>query len=124
MYRDRNLLDMAWGERCLLQVPGVCIDDGRSTVACHSNLLEHGKGKSLKAHDFLSAWGCKTCHRWLDQGGATAQEKRAIFDAAMERQVEAWRSIGAETTRRPRNVMSARNAVAAWEKYREVGDAG
>lgn len=123
MYRDRNLLDMAWGEECLLLVPGVCINDRVSTVACHSNLLEHGKGKAMKAHDFMSVWGCRTCHAWLDSQGGSKADKRAAFEAAMLRQVQAWDAIGAETTRRPRNIMSARNAAAAWRKYRETSDA-
>lgn len=123
MYRDRNLLDMAWGEECLLLVPGVCRNDSTSTVACHSNLGEHGKGRGLKAHDFMSVQGCGACHDWLDKGPAPYEEKRAAFDAAHERQIEHWRAVAAELTRRPRNVMSARKALDAWAKYREVEDA-
>lgn len=124
MYRDRNLLDMAWGEDCLLLVPGVCRNDSTSTVACHSNFGEHGKGRSLKAHDFMTVQGCGACHSWLDDGNAGSyEEKRAAFDAAHERQIDRWREVAGELTRRPRNVMSARNALKAWAAYREAEDA-
>lgn len=108
---------MAWGQECLLLVPGVCINDELSTVACHSNLLEHGKGKSLKAHDFMSVWGCRTCHAWLDGLGASYEDKRAAFEAGHERQLQRWREIAAERTRRPRNIESARRAVETWERW-------
>lgn len=123
MYRDANLLKMAWGGECMLLVPGVCTNDHMSTVACHSNLLEHGKGRSLKAHDFMTVQGCQSCHRWLDTGGASHEEMREVFEAAHARQIDHWRALAAERTRRPRNVMSAANAVKAWEAYRESEDA-
>lgn len=56
-------------------------------MGCHSNWSEHGKGKSRKADDHYMVWGCMGCHGWLDQGNARQNEKRAIFDDALVRQV-------------------------------------
>jgi hypothetical protein len=94
MYRDKNLLELAKGERCLLMAVDNCLlDDGTTTVACHSNFLEHGKGRGLKASDAYTVWGCAHCHAWLDTGSAPKAEKRRAFDAAHERQVREWRDI-------------------------------
>jgi len=94
MCRDKNLLELAKGERCLLMAVDNCLlDDGTTTVACHSNFLEHGKGRGLKASDAYTVWGCHVCHEWLDFGGAPKAEKRRAFDAAHERQVSEWRDI-------------------------------
>ena len=39
----------ARGEDCTLRIPMVCNRDRTTTVYCHSNRLEHGKGMGLKA---------------------------------------------------------------------------
>lgn len=111
-YRDANLLALARRQPCLLRVPGVCCADEGTTVACHSNWLEHGKGRGIKAHDFMSVWGCVACHTWLDQGGAEAEAKHSAFDAAYLRQIDAWREIASNPGARPRNVQSALQALA------------
>ena len=66
-------------------------DDG-SVVSAHSNWSEHGKGMSIKAHDVFVAHLCFACHGWLDQGWGpdpsgswSGDEKRAMFQRAMER---------------------------------------
>lgn len=91
--RNPDLLAMAKGEACLLRVPDVCNRDRATTVACHSNWGEHGKAGARKADDCWSVWGCSACHRWLDQGPASAEEKRARFDAALEWMVGIWWEI-------------------------------
>lgn len=91
--RNRFLLDMAKGQTCLLRVPGVCNQDPRTTVACHSNWLEHGKAGARKADDHWHVWGCSACHTWLDQGRAHHQEKRRVFDGAFAWMVSIWRDI-------------------------------
>jgi hypothetical protein len=65
--RNPALLAMARGQRCLLQVPGVCQPDPTTTVACHSNQSVHGKAGARKADDHWHVHGCAACHRWLDQ---------------------------------------------------------
>jgi hypothetical protein len=44
-----------------------CNGDPATTVWCHSNHSEHGKGVGLKAHDIFGFYGCSACHRWYDE---------------------------------------------------------
>jgi len=62
-FRNRKWLDMARGQSCV-----VCESMDDSVVAAHSNLLEHGKGKGIKADDSMVAWLCYRCHTEYDQG--------------------------------------------------------
>ncbi|MFJ2989975.1 nuclease domain-containing protein [Collimonas sp. NPDC087041] len=50
---------------CTLRFP-VCNGRNETTVLCHSNLLEDGKGMGLKAPDECGAFGCSACHDVLD----------------------------------------------------------
>jgi Protein of unknown function (DUF1364) len=88
------LLKLAQGKPCLMQVNYECLGaDGHTTVAAHSNEQRHGKGRGIKAHDQYTVWSCIYCHAWYDQGKATREEKRAAFETAHTRQVQAWRQI-------------------------------
>lgn len=100
--RNPALLAMARGKPCLLQVPGVCNGDPRTTVACHSNLGIHGKAKARKADDHYSVFGCSSCHAWLDTSGAAKADKAATFMRAHLDQVLAWRRIAGDMTYTPR----------------------
>ena len=113
MYRDPNLLKLAKGEKCLLQIADDCMgDEGSTTVAAHSNLMEHGKGKSLKAEDCFTVWSCHNCHSLFDQGGSfSKEEKRDIFYASLLRQLEEWRRIATSPALKPWKVEAARNAL-------------
>ncbi len=95
--RNRALLDMAQGRRCLLlAVEGCEGASGLTTVACHSNSGIHQKGASRKADDQYTAWGCAACHAWLDQGRSPKAEKQRAFMSAHLRQVLEWRRIAAD----------------------------
>ena len=52
-------------EECTLRLPG-CNLRTDTTVLCHSNRLEDGKGMGLKASDLNAAYGCAHCHDILD----------------------------------------------------------
>jgi hypothetical protein len=95
--RNRALLDMAQGRRCLLRIDGVCTGDTATTVACHSNLSIHGKAGARKADDCYSVWGCMACHRWLDQGDAPAKRKETVFTLAHLDQVFEWWHVTKDT---------------------------
>lgn len=56
----------ARNEECTLRFPEVCNFNPETTVLCHSNLLEDGKGMGLKAPDTNAAYGCSACHDVLD----------------------------------------------------------
>lgn len=103
VHRSQALRDMPNGRQCLLQFPDVCNNDPSTTVACHSNWSDHGKGGARKADDEYTVWGCSACHALLDQGShLTADEKRSSFDAAHKRQVQEWARIAADPTEKPR----------------------
>lgn len=91
--RNPFLLAMARGESCQLRVPGVCNHDPATTVACHSNWLEHGKSGARKADDQYHVHGCSSCHAWLDQGPAFAREKREVWFKAFQRMQWIWHDI-------------------------------
>jgi len=110
-HRNRRLLQLAAGEPCLLQVPGVCNRDVSTTVACHSNWGEHGKGGARKADDAYVVFGCSSCHAWLDEGRVAAELKRAIFDDALLRQIVCWAQIVTDPLRSPADRRAARWAL-------------
>lgn len=113
MYRDPDLLKLAKGEKCLLQISDHCMgDQGDTTVAAHSNFMMHGKAKGLKAEDCYSVWSCYKCHSIFDQGGVfTREEKANLFYEALLRQIEEWRKIATSPTLKLWKVEAARNAL-------------
>jgi hypothetical protein len=84
-------------QECTLRFPGICNRDPETTVWCHSNRLEDGKGMSLKAPDEEGCYGCSDCHAWLDGGYAGHVPREAIdaqFDAARAASREILRAKG------------------------------
>ena len=67
------------GEQCLLLTPWC---ENGPAVPCHSNWHEDGKGRGRKADDLYVAAGCYACHKWLDEGMASRDEKREVFHTA------------------------------------------
>lgn len=57
----------------------MCGNQDGTVVAAHSNLLEHGKGKGIKAHDGMAAWLCYRCHSQLDQGTELSKNERRDY---------------------------------------------
>jgi len=112
-YRDKDLLKLAEGEPCLLQASKNCLGgDGSTTVACHSNLLIHGKGRSIKADDHHSVWGCSRCHQWLDSSyDADYDTKNIAFQEAYKRQLHAWLDLADNITIKPWRREAARRVL-------------
>lgn len=81
---DAGLRNACRGQRCYLCVPWVCLGaaGAETVVPCHANWGAYGKGMGLKANDRYTVPGCMACHRWLDQGTATNEIKRGIWEAA------------------------------------------
>lgn len=80
-YRNPKLLKLAEGQACVW-----CGNQDGTVVSAHSNLLEHGKGRSHKAHDGMIAFLCHRCHTDLDQGGTlTKEEKRDLMLTCISR---------------------------------------
>jgi hypothetical protein len=112
MYRNKNLLNLARGEECLLNIHKRCLTgEGSTTVACHENSLEAGKGMGLKADDSRTVWGCYFCHTMLDQGDMTSEQQKQVFKDAYERQIDEWRKIAENHCLRPWKVKTARDVL-------------
>ncbi|MFY4709942.1 hypothetical protein [Burkholderia glumae] len=74
------------GEPCYLNVCCPWTDWADPTVVpCHDNRLSSGKGMGMKARNDRTVPGCMLCHRWLDQGPASREEKFGAFDQAFAR---------------------------------------
>ncbi|HYF37586.1 MAG TPA: nuclease domain-containing protein [Prosthecobacter sp.] len=91
--RNRALLEMARGRRCLLAIPLLCKDERETVVAAHSNKAEHGKSTARKADDQYSVWACFRCHHFIDQGPAPGRMKDGFWQLAHLDQVLEWRRI-------------------------------
>lgn len=110
-YEDRHLLRMARGRPCLLLSP-LCCHNPETTVACHGAGVSSGKGMGYKVGDHLTCWGCNMCNHYTDAyGGATKNEKAAVFAAGHARQVEAWRVIASDPHADARDRASAQGAL-------------
>lgn len=116
-YRDENLLKLARGKFCLLQIPGVCYNDPATVVAAHSNKLAHGKGMGIKSDDFFSVWACASCHSELDQGRASSRQKDEWFEAAHARQLKAWDNISEDESASDKDRRTATDALIAFDKW-------
>jgi hypothetical protein len=44
--------------------------------ASHSNQQVDGKGRSIRAHDFMTAALCDSCHREIDSGNVLEEDHR------------------------------------------------
>jgi len=87
-FRSRKFLDLARGQACVM-----CGSDDGTVVSAHSNLLEHGKGRSQKAEDSMVAWLCYRCHTEYDQGSTMdrAQKRDFILTAICRTHQKMWR---------------------------------
>lgn len=72
----------AKGEECTLRF-ACCNRRTDTTVWCHSNRYEDGKGAGLKARDEEGCYGCSACHAFLD-GGYAGKVARWFVDAMFD----------------------------------------
>jgi hypothetical protein len=100
-YRNLRLLATANKQDCTLMFLHSGGHNPATTVACHSNQSQHGKGKSIKAHDCYIAYGCDNCHTILDSNSvmsrlyrnekfadAMAMTRFSMFDRGIIRPVQ------------------------------------
>ena len=78
----------AQDQECTIRLPQVCNYDPATTVLCHDNRIESGKGMGLKAPDTKAAYGCSACHDVLDgraprPDGLTRELMLTCFDDAI-----------------------------------------
>jgi hypothetical protein len=86
LYRNKKLLTAARDQACVL-----CGSVG-TTVACHANSVELGKGMGIKAPDYYTAWLCQRCHNQLDgRSGRLMQcDMKEMWTRAYLRTVAQW----------------------------------
>jgi hypothetical protein len=73
-----------------------------TTVAC----VPQGKG------DHLSVWGCSRCNFFTNTfTGSTKDENAFKFEAGLQRQIIAWRSIAKSSTASPKAVTAAKKVL-------------
>jgi len=86
-FRSAQLLSLARGQECVM-----CGANDDTIVSAHSNLMEHGKGMGMKAHDGMVSWLCHHCHSNLDQGrGSSKEDKRTyILTAICRTYMKMW----------------------------------
>jgi hypothetical protein len=54
----------AKGETCTFNLPGICNHNPETVVLCHAPHPDKGMGK--KGPDSWAAYGCSSCHDWVD----------------------------------------------------------
>ena len=94
MFRSNKLLKSARGQSCMVRIPDICNGNNETTVAAHSNQLRHGKGTGIKAHDCFVAWACSDCHKEIDQGKMSKQDKQFYWQQGFERTLLAMLQLG------------------------------
>ncbi|MCC6794147.1 MAG: DUF1364 family protein [Candidatus Hydrogenedentes bacterium] len=89
-YRSAKLRNAAEGRPCVL------CDSYGTTVAAHSNALEHGRGFGLKTPDYYVAYVCQSCHDQIDgrAGKLSKEEKRDMWMRAWVKTVAIWFNEG------------------------------
>ena len=85
-YRNKKLLAAARDQACVL-----CGSVG-TTVACHANSVELGKGVGIKVPDYYTAWLCQRCHDQVDgrTGKLMQYEKQEMWIRAYLHTVARW----------------------------------
>ena len=62
--QSKKIRDSARGECCSLRIEGVCKGDSETVVFCHAPFPNRG---GMRAHDFWGAYGCSSCHDYVDR---------------------------------------------------------
>lgn len=80
--RSKAIRKAAAGQRCTLELPGICCRDEETTVFCHVH--DEQFGRSQKADDISGFFGCYACHTAYDlhrTGLNEADELRSVMRA-------------------------------------------
>ena len=65
-----------------------CGTEDGTVVAAHSNQLAHGKGRGMKAPDYMVAALCFSCHTAVDQGRELSrEERRELWNEAWQKTI-------------------------------------
>ena len=77
----------ARNEDCTLRLPTICNFNPETTVYCHTNRLQDGKGMGIKSNK--GAYGCSACHDVMDgraprPDGMSLDDMESHIDRAVE----------------------------------------
>lgn len=89
---SNKLRNSARGQRCTLQIAGICCDDPERTVLCH--IRDESKGMGNKAADWSACFGCDRCHEAIDQHRLPVAEERFYLLRALQRTWAIWIAKG------------------------------
>jgi len=73
---SQHIRRAAQGERCTLQIVGVC--NGRTDTTVLAHLPDESHGISRKSDDLSGAFGCDACHSVIDGRAAWPAGERHI----------------------------------------------
>ncbi len=80
--RSKAIRQSAKGQRCTLNLPGICSYKSETVVLCHVH--DETFGKSRKADDISGFFGCHLCHSAYDlhrTGLSESDELRSVMRA-------------------------------------------
>ena len=85
-YRNPTLLELCREAPCCLQLgaPGCGTN---ASVACHSDMIRHGRGEHHKSHDCFAVPGCPACHEAWKRSNLGKEGYHAAWVEAMERYI-------------------------------------
>ena len=88
--RSQKLRDLAEGQMCTLQIPGVCSYNTETTILAH--LPDESKGGARKSDDFSSCFADDQCHSLIDGRITGVEYTRDDLEWFMRRaMVRTWR---------------------------------
>ena len=91
VYRNRKLLDLA---HKLNTCPECGHYSPEGLEPMHSNMQRHGRGMGHKSADHFHAAGCHECHKKIDSGMLSREEKEAMWLRAFEATLTRYWEMG------------------------------
>ena len=79
---NRPLLNLAREAPCMLRLAQDC--GNNPSVACHSDMLRHGRGIGSKSHAAFAVPGCPSCHAVFTRAGLGREGYEATWQRAHE----------------------------------------
>jgi hypothetical protein len=90
--KSQKLRDSAKGQECAFHVVDVCNYNPETTSLCHIN-VDGGK-MGGKSPDISAAFGCSSCHEWLDQNKGSELDRLFYTRRAIIRTQLHWINEG------------------------------
>ena len=92
-FRSKKVRDSAKGEACTMLSPD-CNGNPESVCLRHSNLLEHGKGRGIKASDLEAFYGCQWCEDWFTNPNIPRGIRYSYYERAKRKTHDRLRKKG------------------------------